>query len=426
MDATAPSATSTSEGIPKHLIPEGPMPTRSRRRTLDTGPPSVDQVFDDTDDVEAARSGVSTRLFTLGVGGVLLTLAAVGAYLLIPDIPGRIEALLESGGADEPPTETASDVPVGERAPVWIDTSGDTFEVGFQGPCPDGTLCLEGTTFSEASLRPLSDVRARDMDPRVAESLGTYVHTLHWMSGVGPALVAWHPDGPDGRTLACGESLPGGRAWIHSVNPNARGLVPLSPDANPDDPYKVSDLADDLLVAADQGSRSWERAMRILWPAAEVLPADPMADIYRDRVAAALELGLATGAMPDRDRLVDGLVDRIGADEPLILRLPSEPRPGAGSTEYASKGLIRDLDSLAGLEGRRLDVQLCATADGDPALLPHLRAALVERELDGRITVCDQPLPPPPAGDISEACIAARRGGAAQGLAMISVPRPAP
>ena len=226
--------------------------------------------------------------------------------------------------------------------------------------------------------------------------------------------------GTDARVSACAESFPGGRTWIDSVNPNARGLVPLSADADPSVPYKVSDLADDLVTAVSEGQESWNVVMRVLWPAADVIPHDPLGPIYPSRLAAAVELGLATGTMPEVDPLRDALRATLDGGQALTLRLPSEPSPGAAAGD-PSRGLVRDLTSLASVAGRRgdLQVELCASSSAGAEMLALLRGAVRDEKLEDRIRVCDVPLAEAEGGDVSEACIAVRQAARSQALATL-------
>ncbi|MDP7110648.1 MAG: hypothetical protein QGH45_01725, partial [Myxococcota bacterium] len=369
-------------------------------------------MFDDTDDIEPdGKRGMSTGLFTFGVLVVLLALTGVGAYVMVPDLPDRIRALIPSEGEPSTPGVPESDVPTGERVPVWIDARGEEFHVGFSGPCPAEALCLDGLSLSDDALRPLADVRARPTDPRAVEALQDYVRVLRWMDGVGPALVPWQPAGTDARVSACAASFPGGRVWIDSVNANARGLVPLAAAAVPGTPYKISDLADDLVTAVADGQESWNVVMRILWPAAAVVPHDPLAPVYPARVAAAIELGLATNNLPEIEPLQGALRSTLAGGETLVLRLPSEPSAADARGGDPSRALVRDLTSLADIAGRRgdLSVELCVSASAGAEMLGLLRGAVGSENLGDRIVVCDVPLAEEEGTDVSEACIAARQ-----------------
>ena len=107
------------------------------RIALDRAPPDVAQVFGDTDeDLDGVPRRTSSGVFTVAVLLVILALAGIGTVVLVPDLPDRVMALLQD---DPEPATPEPEVPLAQSAPVWIDPTGERYEVGFRGPCPAST-----------------------------------------------------------------------------------------------------------------------------------------------------------------------------------------------------------------------------------------------------------------------------------------------
>ena len=359
-------------------------------------------------------------------------LAGAAALLLVIVVVvfAVVAALVISGSRDkthirEPLEMTRRPTPEG-GAPAWIDDTGDEFVIG-HGTCPASAVCL-----AEAGLGDVDALALLDDQPTSASSsrqLRTYVTCAGFLQDAGGVLGHWRPSEAVEPPGSCLQLFPGDRPWTVGLDGSPSPLV-LPGDGESVGHYRMSSFARDIVVAVAEGARSWNLLM-------DGQP-DPLADTYRVRLAAGMELALASGSLDDIDRLPEAVGAALQGGNSMTLRLPSDPMvafDGAGPFAIGS-AFRRELNALADLSVRRgsIHYELCmvdqdyetkARPDAgawNAARRGYLLEALREASHDDHLDVCAAGVTiedAPPVGD-DDPCDPYREALPTQTLLLIS------
>ena len=342
------------------------------------------------EDEVAPRSSMMPKILA-GLAALLLVAVVIVAAIVVAVV---ISSKKTVGGATEEMAQR--EVPTGV-GPAWIEDNGDTFAVGQRLPCPASAVCLD-----EAGLGDVGALGLLDGLPTAggsARQLRTYVACAQFLEDAGGVLGHWQPSDATSHPSSCLHIFPADRPWSVGLEGSPSPL-----ELPGDDPlsghYRMSSFARDIVEAVAEGSRSWTLLMDG--------QADPMTDLYRVRLAAGMELALASGSLDDIDRLPEALGEVLRGGQSISVRLPSDPMvafDGAGPFAIGS-AFRRELNALADLAVRRgsIHYQLCVVSQSrvtkahpEPQAwniqrLDYLQEALSDSGHRDRLAVCPSSL----------------------------------
>jgi len=294
----------------------------------------------------------------LGAGVAICLLLGIVAAIAI------VWMMRDAGTSTRPASAAGGGGVAGEQGEFcWIDAQGEQFVAGYTPDCPPGAICLVGTGLE--GERAVQQLDGHAVGAAGARRLDTFVRCTAFLRQAGAYLAPWEPADADVTSGECLRLFPGDRPWTAGL---AGEPEPLDLDdwARGSTPYRMSSFARDLVRAVSDGHRAWILLQEGIDPAAE----DPSAGLYRNRLAAGIELGLVSGSLDDMDALPRALDAALAHSDSILVRLPSDPLvafDGHGPFTMGS-GFRRELVALGEVAERRpsLDFELCVVALQQP------------------------------------------------------------